>query len=161
MKILVPALLALLAAPAALVPVSPAVAQASADCQAQIASLRAASSTVAISGKNADQDRASLLKTLDAASNELSKGKNADAAHKLGDYKVKVQQLADAGRISSTDAAALLTQADAAIACINGLTTAADAAAVGTRARAATLGRAIWTTRASTSGGRSTRAGAE
>ena len=52
----------------------------------------------------------------------FTSGKNADAAKKLGDFKVKVQQLADAGRISGTDAAALLGQADAAIACTSGST---------------------------------------
>ena len=119
------ALLALLSVPPVVTLSAPAAAQTQSDCQAQITSLKSASSTVGITGKNADRDRASLVKTLEAASMELAKGKNADAVTKLGDFKVKVQQLADAGRISSTDAASLLAQADSAIACINGLTTSA------------------------------------
>ena len=123
MRILAPALLALMAAPLAIVPVTPVVAQTAADCETQIANLRTAvgSESLAISGKNADKDRAGLTGKLTDASTELAKGKNADAAKKLGDFKVKVQQLADAGRISSTDATSLLNQADQAIACVNGL----------------------------------------
>ena len=121
MKILAPALLALLAAPAALVPVSPVLAQTAADCEVQIASLRGAVTSLTISGKNADRDRESLLRTLEGASTELAKGKNADAAKKLTDFKVKVAQLLEAGRISSGDASSLTAQADSAIACVNGL----------------------------------------
>ena len=115
------ALLALLAAPPMVVVSAPAAAQTQSDCQAQIASLRTASSTVAISGKNADKDRAGLVNTLGAASAELTKGKNADAVKKLTDFKVKVQQLVEAGRLSTDDASSLNAQADSAIACINGL----------------------------------------
>ena len=118
MKIATFALLAFLAAPAAMLPVMPAAAQTAADCAAQIASLRTAAQGVAISGKNADKDRAGLTGKLDDASTEL--GKTADAAKKLADFKVKVEQLAAAERIASGDAASLLAQADSAIACING-----------------------------------------
>ena len=120
MKIASLALLALLAAPAAIVPVAPAAAQTETDCAAQIASLSTAAQGVAITGKNADKDRAGLTGKLDDASTELGKGKSADAAKKLADFKVKVEQLAAAERISSGDAASLLAQADSAIACING-----------------------------------------
>lgn len=121
MKILLPALLAFAAAPVALVPVSPAVAQTAADCEARIASLQGTVSSLAISGKNAEKDRAGLSGKLTDASTELGKGKNADAAKKLADFKVKVQQLAEAGRISADAASSLTGQADSAIACINGL----------------------------------------
>ena len=121
MKILVPALLALLAVPATFIPLNPVVAQTAADCEALIATLRTAAGGVAISGKNADKDREGLVRPLEAASTELAKGKNADAAKKLADFKVKVQQLADAQRISNTEAATLLSQADAAINCVSGL----------------------------------------
>lgn len=120
MKIASLALLALLAAPTAFVPAAPATAQAQSDCAAQIASLKTAAGAVAISGKNADRDRDSLIRTIDAASTELGKGKNADAAKKLADFRVKVEQLAAAERISSGDAASLIAQADSAIACLNG-----------------------------------------
>ena len=121
MRILLPAMLALTAVPLTVVPVGAAIAQTAADCETQIANLRTATAGVAISGKNADKDRAGLTGKLTDASTELAKGKNADAATKLGDFKVKVQQLASAGRISSADATSLLTQADSAIACVNGL----------------------------------------
>jgi hypothetical protein len=120
MKIATFALLAFLAAPAAMLPVMPAAAQTETDCAAQIASLRTAAQGVAISGKNADKDRAGLTGKLDDASTELGKGKTADAAKKLADFKVKVEQLAARERIASGDAASLLAQADSAIACING-----------------------------------------
>ena len=121
MKILLPALIALAAAPMTLVPVSPAVAQTAADCQAQIASLKTETSALTITGKNADKELAGLVRILDAASTELGKGKNADAATKLSDFKVKVQNLAGAGRISGDSASSLTGKADSAIACINGL----------------------------------------
>jgi hypothetical protein len=121
MKIFAPLLLTLLAAPATVVPVTPAVAQTAADCEAQIAALGNAAGGVAISGKNAEKDRAGLAGKLSDASTELAQGKNVDAAKKLADFKIKIQQLADAQRISSTDAATLLAQADTAIACVNGL----------------------------------------
>ena len=120
MKILPLVLLALAPVSAAVVVSAPAVAQTTADCQTMITNLRSTASTVAISGKNADKDRTGLLRSLDAASTELGKGKNADAAKKLEDFKVKVGQLAAAGRISAGDASSLTSGADSAIACING-----------------------------------------
>lgn len=121
MKLLLPALIALVAAPAAVLPVAPAAAQTAADCENQIANLRATVAGLAITGKNAEKDRAGLTGKLTDASTELAKDKNGDAAKKLEDFKVKLQQLPDAGRIQSADAAALASGADAAIACINGL----------------------------------------
>ena len=114
------ALLALLSAAPMTLPITPAAAQEQSDCAAQIASLQSAVSTVAITGKNADKDRAGLTGKLADASAELSKGKNADAARKLTDFRVKVGQLADAGRISPGDAASLTAQTDSAIACLAG-----------------------------------------
>lgn len=116
------ALALVIAAPIAAVVGGAAIAQ-TADCQTQITNLRSATETVAITGKNADKDRAGLIGKLDAASAELSKGKNADAARKLTDYRLKVEQLAAAGRIASADAASLTSQVDSAIACINGSST--------------------------------------
>ena len=120
MKIASLALLALLAAPAAIVPLAPAAAQAETDCSTQIASLRTAAEGVAISGKNADKDREGLIRTLDAASTELGKGKTADAVKKLTDFNLKVEQLLTAERIAYADAASLTVKADEAIACLNG-----------------------------------------
>ena len=121
MRFMIPALLALAAAPAVMMSPAPAIAQTQADCEAMIASLRGATADVAISGKNADKDRTGLLAKLDAASAELAKGKNSDAALKLTDFRDKVGQLATAGRISAADATSLAAQVDSAIACVNGL----------------------------------------
>ena len=121
MRVAYLALLASLSVPITIPLAAPAIAQSAADCEAMLASLRSASGGVAISGKNEDKDRASLVRTLEAASTELAKGKYADAATKLGDFKVKVQQLLAASRISSADASSLTAQADGAIACLNGL----------------------------------------
>jgi hypothetical protein len=114
------ALLALLTAAPMTLPTTPAAAQVQSDCAAQIESLQGAVATVAITGKNADKDRAGLTGKLADASAELSKGKNGDAAKKLADFRIKVGQLADAGRISSGDAASLTSQTDSAIACLAG-----------------------------------------
>jgi hypothetical protein len=121
MKLAQLALLALLSAPPAVMIGAPVAAQTQSDCQTQITNLRTASSTVAISGRNADKDRAGLVDKLGDASAELTKGKNADAVKKLTDFKVKVQQLVEAGRLSASDATSLNSQADSAIACLNGL----------------------------------------
>jgi hypothetical protein len=101
-----------------------AAAQVQGDCQTQLDTLRSATQALAVSGKNADRDRDGLLRTLDSAATELAKGKNADAAKKLTDFRVKVEQLATAGRISSADSSSLTGLVDAAIACINGTTAA-------------------------------------
>ena len=120
MKILAPALLALFAAPAATIPISPAPAQAATDCATQTANLRTTAGGMVITGKNAAKDRKKLMRRLDDTWTELAKGRNADAAEELVGFKVKVQKLADAGRISGTDAASLLGQADGVVACTSG-----------------------------------------
>lgn len=91
---------------------------ATAECQPLIDSLRVSASTVSISGKNAEKDRAALTSTLDAATTELAKGKNADAVTKLENFKTKVAQLLTAGRISQADADSLTAGAESAIVCI-------------------------------------------
>jgi hypothetical protein len=58
------------------------------DCQAQIATLR--SETAAITTFANPKDQLQLLGKLDNASAELTAGKNADAARKLTDFRVKV-----------------------------------------------------------------------
>ena len=91
------------------------------ECQAKIDQLSAQTQTVAISGQNADMDRAGLVAKLDEASAKLDIGKSADAVLKLEDFKAKVQQLDAAGKVSAEDAQALIAGADDAIACINSL----------------------------------------
>ena len=90
-------------------------------CQEQIDALRLSTGTVAISGRNADKDRAGLIGKLDEASGKLSNGKNADAVLKLNDFTAKVQSLQAAGKIAPADADALVAQANAAINCINSI----------------------------------------
>jgi hypothetical protein len=94
------------------------------DCQALINNLKTSAQGVAITGKNADKERAGLIATLNSASTELGKGKLCDSIKKLNDFKVKVDQLITAGRINTDENAGttgqdLLTDADAAISCIN------------------------------------------
>ena len=116
------AFLALLSAAPMTVAATPAAAQEQSDGAAQIASLQSAAEGLAIRGTNADRDRAGLTGTLADASTELSDGKAEDAARNLADFRSRVGQLADAGRISSGDAELLTGQADSAIASINGAT---------------------------------------
>ncbi len=101
------------------------------ECQTLIANLKAETTAVVITGKSADKDRAGLIGKLDQASFALDQAKFCDAIQKLNDFKVKVNQLITAGRINQTPTDAsgnplvtgtqLLSDADAAINCINGL----------------------------------------
>ena len=101
-------------------------ASASTECQALIAELRTATEGVAITGKNAAKDRASLLGKLDNASRELERGKPCDAIRKLTDFRNKVNQLIASGHINTDETAGttgqdLVSGADEAIACIQAL----------------------------------------
>lgn len=101
-------------------------ASAQADCQALIAELRAQTEVVAISGKNAEKNRAGLLAKLDNASAELGKGKLCDAISKLNDFRNKVNQLIASGSINTDSTAGVTGQdlvdgATEAIACIQAL----------------------------------------
>jgi hypothetical protein len=101
------------------------------ECQQLIASLKAETQSVVITGKAAEKDRAGLVGKLDNASLSLDRGKFCDAIQKLNDFKVKINQLIAAGQINQnpTDAngatvptgTQLLADADAAINCINRL----------------------------------------
>ena len=98
------------------------------ECQAIIANLKTKTATVAITGKQADKDRATLTLKLDEATLKIDQAKFCDSILKLNDFKVKVNQLIAAGKINQDPAAGttgqeLLTDADAAITCLNGLAT--------------------------------------
>ena len=98
-------------------------ANASPQCEASIAELRAATEGVVLTGKNAEKDRAGLLNKLDNASASLSRGKLCDAIRKLTDFRNKVNQLIAAGKINSdptvgTTGQDLVDGANEAIACI-------------------------------------------
>jgi hypothetical protein len=99
------------------------------EAQAMIASLKAKTTTVAISGKQAEtKDRPGLIGKLNEAALKVDQAKFCDAIQKLNDFKVKVNQLINAGSINQdpnlgTTGQELLTDADAAIAGIRDLVT--------------------------------------
>jgi|SRR5215213_3080734 len=96
------------------------------EVQAMLTSLKAKTETVAISGKQADKDRAGLLAKLNEASLKVDQAKFCDAIAKLNDYKTSVNALIVVGRINQDPAAGttgqeLLNDADAIIAALNDL----------------------------------------
>ena len=96
------------------------------EVQAMLASLKAKTTTVTITGKQADKDRAGLLDKLNEATLKVDQAKFCDAIAKLNDFKVRVNALIAAGKINQdpslgTTGQELLTDADAIIAAINEL----------------------------------------
>ncbi|HEX5706253.1 MAG TPA: hypothetical protein VFX96_03085 [Pyrinomonadaceae bacterium] len=96
------------------------------EAQAMIANLKTESTTVAITSKQADKDRAGLVGKLNEAGLKVDQAKFCDAIQKLNDFKTKVNQLVAAGKINQdpalgTTGQELLSDADAAIAAINDL----------------------------------------
>src|SRR6185503_13185328 len=96
------------------------------EVQALIASLKAKTTTVTITGKQAEKDRASLLDKLNEASLKVDQAKFCDAVTKVNDFKAKVNQLIAAGKINQdpnagTTGQELLTDADGIIAGLNEL----------------------------------------
>ena len=91
------------------------------ECQAQITALRQATETATFVGQNAEKTRTGLLGKLDAASADLTVGKNTDAIQKLTDFRTKVEQLNAQGKIAPANAATLITGADNAILCIQSI----------------------------------------
>ena len=92
-------------------------------CQALIDALRADTEAVALTGRQADKNRAGLLGKLDNASSDLSKGKLCGAIQKLTDFRNKVNQLILSGSINNDPAVGVTGQdlvdgANEAIACI-------------------------------------------
>jgi len=90
------------------------------ECQAMIANLKAETQQVTITGRNAEKDRAGLVGKLDAARLALDRAKFCDPIQKLNDFRAKVIQLIDAGRINQEPAAGvtaeqLLAEADATV----------------------------------------------
>ncbi|MCA1579257.1 MAG: hypothetical protein LC794_18060 [Acidobacteria bacterium] len=104
------------------------------EVQAMIASLRAKTETVAISGKQADKERLALLNKINEASLKLDQAKFCDSIAKLNDFKASVNHLITVGRINQDPAAGttgqeLLNDADAIIAALNQLQTQSTGAA--------------------------------
>ena len=98
-------------------------AQTVSDCQALIDQTAADLAGVTIGGNNSEQTRASLSSKLVDASIKLNAGKYLDAIDKLIDFQTSVEKLATAPKpkISQADAQLLITDANNAIACIQGL----------------------------------------
>ena len=99
------------------------------EVQAMIASLKAKTTSVVITGKAAEtKDRPGLLDKLNEASLKVDQAKFCDAVAKLNDFKVRVNALIVAGKINQdpalgTTGQELLTDADAIIAALNELQT--------------------------------------
>ena len=96
------------------------------EVQAMLTSLKAKTTSVIITGKAAERDRAGLLDKLNEATLKVDQAKFCDAIAKLNDFKAKVNQLIAAGKINQDPAAGttgqeLLTDADAIIAGLNEL----------------------------------------
>ncbi len=96
------------------------------ECQTIIANLKVKTETVAITGKNADKDRAGLTLKLNEATLKADQAKFCDSIQKLNDFKVRVNQLIAAGKINQdpalgTTGQELLADADAATTCLNNL----------------------------------------
>ena len=92
------------------------------ECVALIDALVARTSDPAqtpLTGKNAEsKERPGLIAILTAARSLVEGGKPADAVKKLEDYIVKVENLADAGRLAPDIATSLIADARSVIACI-------------------------------------------
>ena len=96
------------------------------EVQAMITRLKTKTTSVLITGKSAEKDRAGLVAKLDEASLKVDQAKFCDAIAKLNDFKARVNQLIAAGKINQDPAAGttgteLLNDADAIIAALNEL----------------------------------------
>ena len=96
------------------------------EVQAMITNLKAKTTSVIITGKQADKDRAGLLDKLNEATLKVDQAKFCDAIVKLNDFKARVNALIVAGRINQdpalgTTGQELLSDADAIIAALNEL----------------------------------------
>ena len=96
------------------------------EVQAMIASLKSKTSTVIITGKYADRDRAGLLGKFDDAALKVDQAKFCDVITKLNNAKTKVNSLIADGQINQdpargTTGQELLNDADATIAALNDL----------------------------------------
>ena len=100
-----------------------AAAESPAECEAKIEALRAATRSATFTGRNAEKDQAALLGKLKSASEKLAQGKVEDAIQALTQFRDKVADLRDQGKIDPEDANALITGADDAIACVQSLIT--------------------------------------
>lgn len=96
------------------------------EVQAMITNLKAKTTSVIFTGRQADKDRAGLLDKLNEASLKVDQAKFCDAIVKLKDFKARVNALIVAGKINQdpslgTTGQELLSDADAIIAAVNEL----------------------------------------
>lgn len=104
------------------------------EVQAMLASLKAKTETVVITGKQADKDRAALLDKLNETTLKVDQAKFCDAVAKVNNFRVKVNALIAAEKINQdpalgTTGTELLADADAIIAALNELQTQSTGAA--------------------------------
>lgn len=99
------------------------------EVQAMLASLKAKTETVTLTGKAAEtKDRPGLLEKLNEATLKVDQAKFCDAVAKLNDFKTRVNALIAAGKINQdpalgTTGQELLNDADAIIGALNELQT--------------------------------------
>jgi hypothetical protein len=96
------------------------------EIQAMLTNLKAKTTSVVITGKAAEKDRAGLLDKLNEASLKVDQAKFCDAIAKLNDFKARVNALIAAGKINQdpalgTTGQELIADADATIAALNEL----------------------------------------
>lgn len=91
-------------------------------CQAQFDVLRDNTNAFEITARDADRERGGLLKLIGDAEALVGRGKPLDAAMKLRNFQLKVDQLEAAGRIANASAAQLRGDSEAAIGCLESST---------------------------------------
>jgi hypothetical protein len=90
-------------------------------CTQLIVDIQNALPVITISGKNAERDRAFLVKKLTEALDKLDDGAFEGAVGKLIGFRGKVLDLLSAKRISQADAQRLIGPVEEAITCITEL----------------------------------------
>lgn len=99
------------------------------EVQAMLASLKAKTTNVVITGKSAEtKDRPGLLDKVNEATLKVDQAKFCDSVQKINDFKIKVNALIAAGKINQdsalgTTGTELLNDADAILAGLNDLQT--------------------------------------
>lgn len=104
---------------AALLIARPALASTTADCQALLSVLTADTAAATyLRGDLGLKTEEQLLQHLTKASAELDKGDLRDALKQMGNFSFTLDRAVGAAKIDATDAAALQTEADGVVSCI-------------------------------------------
>ena len=88
-------------------------------CDDQLVQLHSDVVSVPITGGNVDKERAGLVKLVEDTTALAEAGKTTDAVVKLANLQTKVDQLADAERISTQSAELLTTDTSSATQCLS------------------------------------------